>query len=113
LSIPLPSSRLAFWIALAVVAVSARANIMFILFSWSVVAAIGGQKVADHSGGLEHLMAFVVHVALYLAILYVVRRAVRPESRRMVSLVTLITGLSYSSLVIGVTVYLVTHGDLP
>ncbi len=86
---------------------------MFILLSWSVVAAVGGQEVADHSGGLEHVMAFVVHVALYLGILYVVRRAVRPESQRMVSLVTLITGLSYASLVTGVTAYVVTHGDLP
>ena len=59
------------------------------------------------------MMAFVVHVALYLGILYLVRRAVGPASERMASLVTLITGLSYAALVIGVAAYIVTHGDLP
>ncbi len=101
LSIPLPSPRVSFWVALAIVAISVRVHIIAQLFVWMAVAMTRGAVVADHSGGFEHFVANVTHFVIYLGVLYVMRRAFPSTSDRMKTVVALGTAVAYTGLVLG------------
>jgi hypothetical protein len=108
-----PPPRTAFWIGLLIAGLSGQMNVLVLLWAWSAIASLSSQPFADTHYLLVRAAGLTVHLAIYLAILVAVRKLVAPKSPTAESLTTLVTSLSYSAVVIGLTAYLATLGGLP